>query len=489
MSEELAARLVVGIEGPQLQPREEAWLSRWRPAGVVLFRRNVVTADQLRTLCRGVRRLLRADAEIVADQEGGAVSVLAAALGRPPAAFGLGWLDDVELTRRVHRETARRAGEMGIGRLLAPCADVLVEPENPVIGSRAFGSDVSRVARHVAAAVSGLREGGVAACLKHWPGHGGTRCDSHDSPAAGPRGFSREPFAAGLAAGADAIMVGHLLVEGSGSEPQAPATLSGPEISRARGMAAGRPLRLYADDVSMGSLWPAMRAAGIVGGEPEQAGIQDPARLPLAWFDRLVRAGCDRLLCWRIPWGAFPCADASEPSDHLLQAAGADPFAGSDLPDATLDELPSYAEVRSLLASRVRDDCDFSRAETILWWDATGGDRWGGPRDLRSILDRHFTRVVPWTPSDGGPLTESFGWLLVTSHRPLSAIPSSAILQAAPWDVHGCAIAMGHPVLADELSRFLPPAWRIGRLFDARTADLAPVLVRRGPAGTVRGGV
>ena len=80
------------------------------------------------------------DLEIVADHEGGPVSQLSFAVGRPPAAWALGVLDDPDLTRRVFVETGRRCRQLGIDRLLAPCADVLTEVHNPVIGSRAFGN-------------------------------------------------------------------------------------------------------------------------------------------------------------------------------------------------------------------------------------------------------------------------------------------------------------------------------------------------------------
>ena len=103
----LARRLVVGLAGSWPTARERNWLQRWRPAGVILFSRNVTSSAQLTALCR----LLHDDLpglEIVSDHEGGAVSQLAAAAGRPPAAWSLGVLDDLSLTRRVHRETGER---------------------------------------------------------------------------------------------------------------------------------------------------------------------------------------------------------------------------------------------------------------------------------------------------------------------------------------------------------------------------------------------
>ncbi|MBA4378965.1 MAG: hypothetical protein C0395_10010 [Gemmatimonas sp.] len=252
----VAGRLVVGLLGPALLPAEAAWLRRHRPAGVILFGRNVRDAAQLRGLCDDLRRALPAGAEIMADQEGGAVSVLAAAAGRPPSAWTLGAIDDPELTRRVHRATAQRARDCGLDRLLAPCADVLLAPGNTVIGSRAFGSSSGLVARHVAAAVRGLREGGVRCCLKHWPGHGAVARDTHLG-AATPVPFRDErPYAAGLAAGAEAIMLGHLVAPGEAS----PASLSLPAATRARRLGAGL---LLSDDITMGALRSPLAALGV----------------------------------------------------------------------------------------------------------------------------------------------------------------------------------------------------------------------------------
>jgi len=210
--------VLVGLNGQTLLPRERELLRRLRPRGVVLFKRNVDSLPQLRALCAEVETLLATESVvplIAADQEGGPVSVLGRALGCPPSACALGLADDPELTRRVHRETARRARHAGVNFLLAPVADVN-RPQNPVVGIRAFGEESELVAAHAAAAVRGLREGGVYACAKHWPGHGSPGLDSHQEHT----GLELEleswqrvdlpPFGATVRAGAEALMVGHL---------------------------------------------------------------------------------------------------------------------------------------------------------------------------------------------------------------------------------------------------------------------------------------
>ena len=82
------------------------------------------------------------------------------------------------LTRRVYAAIGADLARLGINIDLAPCADVLAPAGSPVVGTRSFGSDPALVARHVAAAVAGLQSAGVAACAKHFPGHGSTAGDS-----------------------------------------------------------------------------------------------------------------------------------------------------------------------------------------------------------------------------------------------------------------------------------------------------------------------
>ena len=295
--DDLARSLVVGLAGPGLHRAERAWLARRQPAGVILFARNVVDAEQLRALCLELRSLVPG-LEIVADHEGGPVAVLAAAVGRPPSAATLGLLDDPDLTRRVHTETAVRLAACGLDRVLAPVADVLSEPRNPVIGVRAFGPEAALVARHVAAAVAGLRAGGLAVCLKHWPGHGGTAADSHLGAAVGAGTQAVAPFLAGLEAGADALMVAHVQPAGDGGLP---ASLDPAVAAAARALVPGQVLRLYADDITMGALRGPLAARGVA--VPPGQGLIEPGDLSAAWCAALRAAAATG--CW---CGAFPGA-------------------------------------------------------------------------------------------------------------------------------------------------------------------------------------
>ncbi len=187
-------------------------------AGYVLFGYNVVDPPQLGRLVESLREH-RADVVIGIDEEGGDVTRLAHAQGSPyPGNAALGAADDPDLTRAVYRAIGTELAELGINLNLAPTVDVNVADENPIIGTRSFGVDPARVAAHTAAAVTGLQEAGVAACAKHFPGHGATVVDSHlelpvvDVPPQVLWERELPPFKAAIAAGTRAIMSAHIRV-------------------------------------------------------------------------------------------------------------------------------------------------------------------------------------------------------------------------------------------------------------------------------------
>ena len=188
-------------------------------SGVVLFAWNCGKG------LAGLTDALRAEQShvlIAIDEEGGDVTRLEAEAGSSyPGNNALGAIDDVELTERVAGAIASDLGAVGINVNLAPVADVNTNPRNPVIGVRSFGSTGELVARHVAAFVRGLQRNGVAACAKHFPGHGDTELDSHvDLPtAAGDLAEALLPFRAAIDAGVRSIMTAHIRVPELDDEP------------------------------------------------------------------------------------------------------------------------------------------------------------------------------------------------------------------------------------------------------------------------------
>ncbi len=187
-------------------------------AGVTLFGPNVESPGQLAALTATLRGA--ADEPVIAiDEEGGDVTRIAHRRGSPyPGNAALGAVDDPGLTEAVYAALGTDLGALGINLNLAPAVDVNTAADNPVIGTRSFGSDTALVARHAAAAVTGLQSAGMAACAKHFPGHGSTQLDSHhvvatvDASAALLAIRDLPPFAAAIAAGVRAVMPGHLRV-------------------------------------------------------------------------------------------------------------------------------------------------------------------------------------------------------------------------------------------------------------------------------------
>ncbi len=224
------ALLVPGFVGHDVPD----WLRRRLDAGlgaVAIFARNVVGTEQLRLLTADLHRR-RPGLLVALDEEGGDVTRLGAVDGsRHPGARALGTIDDVALTRRVASSIGADLDAAGIDWDWAPVADVNSNPDNPVIGVRSFGADAALVARHAAAAVTGLQDdAGILACAKHFPGHGDTAVDSHhDLPMVSAsleelREVALLPFRSCVAAGVRSVMTGHLRM--LALDPQEPATLS-----------------------------------------------------------------------------------------------------------------------------------------------------------------------------------------------------------------------------------------------------------------------
>lgn len=224
-----AGVLLPGFEGTEL-PDPLAARLRDGLAGVVLFAANVSNPDQVRALTDAVRAA-RPTAVIAIDEEGGDVTRLHQAVGSPEPGNGvLGRIDDEAATAASARRIGLELAAAGCTLDLAPTLDVNTNADNPVIGARSFGHHAELVARHGAAWVRGLHSAGIAACAKHFPGHGDTAVDSHvDLPVVDHdldvlRARELLPFVAAIDAGVDAVMTSHIVLPRL--DPATPATLS-----------------------------------------------------------------------------------------------------------------------------------------------------------------------------------------------------------------------------------------------------------------------
>jgi beta-N-acetylhexosaminidase len=285
-------------------------------AGVTLFAPNMAAGPDALAELTATLRAVAPDLLVAADEEGGDVTRVWYDTGSPyPGNAALGAVDDVELTERVHAAIGADLAALGVNLDLAPCLDVLAAPENPVVGTRSFGADPALVARHGAAAVRGLQAAGVAACAKHFPGHGATLLDSHAELAIVPDGLAAveardlPPFRAAVAAGVLAVMPGHLRVAGLTGE--LPASLSAAAITLLRTSLAFQGV--------------------VVSDALEMRAVSDPFGIPGAAV-RALAAGNDLL-----------CLGRDVPEDGYLAVGAAlcDAVRAGDLPGARLEEAAS----------------------------------------------------------------------------------------------------------------------------------------------------
>lgn len=309
--------LLAGFSGPRI-PRDLAQdVEAGRVGGVIFFSRNVESPAQLRDVIAHLRRLEPADAPllIAVDQEGGRVARLRDPWATWPPARTLGEHRDPDLARTFGEALGVQLRREGFNLDFAPVVDVDSNPLNPVIGDRSL-SDTSQVVADLGAAVvRGLQGTGVAACAKHFPGHGDTDLDSHlDLPSLGHDLARLEevelpPFRAVIEAEVASIMTAHVVF--SAIDPKRPATLSPDAINMLRER-LGYQGAVFTDDLEMGAV-------------AKHYSVEERILGPL-------RAGVDGLL-------VCSQADLRAEAIRLLQRA----------PDALLE--PALVRIRALKAA------------------------------------------------------------------------------------------------------------------------------------------
>jgi len=251
---------ILGCAGPVLGDDERRFFRAADPFGFILFARNVETPDQLRALCTALREAVGRDAPILIDQEGGRVARLRAPHWRE-------WLPPLEQVQRYRPSDAPRAmwlryrliadelRTVGIDANCAPMVDIPTDRAHPVIRDRCYGLDAQTVAENGRAVADGLLAGGVLPVLKHIPGHGRPRGDSHvelprtDAPLDVLRNTDFAPFAA--LADLPMGMTAHVVY--GALDPDRPATLS-PGVIRIIRHEIGFDGLLMSDDLSMQAL-------------------------------------------------------------------------------------------------------------------------------------------------------------------------------------------------------------------------------------------
>lgn len=233
----IGQKLLFAFKGKQtLSPEIITAFKKYRPSGITLFRPfNVGTVEELRNLNADLQKLAHElnlpPLLITADQEGGQLMAVGDCT-LLPGNMALGATRSLELARKAGEVLGRELAALGINVNYAPCVDVNINPQNPVIGVRSFSEDPQLVAKLSSAMIEGMQSQGVAATAKHFPGHGDTDSDSHHALGTVSHSIQRLhsveliPFSSAIQADAKLIMTAHLGITSIDGENPPPATLS-----------------------------------------------------------------------------------------------------------------------------------------------------------------------------------------------------------------------------------------------------------------------
>ena len=250
---------MVGIPHPHLDYATRRILVDLRPGGVILFGRNYTDLETLTTLCEELHAINQDNPPLVAiDHEGGRVHRLTPPFTHFPPAAHIGHTHSPDLAYQVGLAMGRELQAVGIDLDFAPVLDVFSNPDNTVIGDRAFSTDPHQVARFGCALARGLREAGVIPCGKHFPGHGATLLDSHhdlprDERAANAfEEIDLIPFRRACQEHIEMIMTAHVLYPAL--DPERPATLSPHILTDLLRKQLGFSGVIVSDDLEMGAI-------------------------------------------------------------------------------------------------------------------------------------------------------------------------------------------------------------------------------------------
>lgn len=305
--------LMIGVAGPELAEHEKRWLAAPGVAGVLLFARNYQSRGQLMALCDSIRAAGGEDMLIAVDQEGGPVQRFREGFTRLPPLSAIGQVHDrdpEEAVRLAEEHAWVMASELrasGVDFSFAPVVDLA--RGNAAIGPRAFHADPVVAAELSQAYVRGMHLGGMAAVLKHFPGHGSVAADTHKAQAIDPRSLEqirREdllPFAEGIEARAEAVMMAHVIYPEVDALPAGYSKAWIGQILRGEMQFAGV---VVSDDISMA-------AAGTAGSVAERvrAHLDAGCDLILACFPEVVEEAI----------AAMPAAPSSSLDLAILRGA------------------------------------------------------------------------------------------------------------------------------------------------------------------------
>jgi len=261
IEEKIGQLVIVGLDGYKVDDNVREMIEEYHVGGFIIYKKNVETVEQLVNLTntlKAANSVNKIPLFISVDEEGGQVTRMPEGIRKLPASGKLGELNDEKLAYEIGKLLGMELKYFGFNMNFAPVLDINSNPENPVIGKRAFGADEDIVSRLGIEAMKGIQSEGVISVVKHFPGHGDTSVDSHiglprvDHGLDRLRGFELVPFARAIENGADAIMVAHILFPQI--DPNNPATLSSTIIGGILKEEMGFEGLVVTDDMTMGAI-------------------------------------------------------------------------------------------------------------------------------------------------------------------------------------------------------------------------------------------
>lgn len=231
LRQQVGQLFMIGFEGTTVTKELASSITEWKPGGVILFARNLETTAQIVELTNDLHRLSPDSPLLISiDQEGGRVSRLPTEFTIFPPGQLVGDCNSSELAYAAAATTAAELRAVGINMNMAPVLDVNSNPQNPIIGDRAFGTTPAKVCEMALATMAGLQDNKIVACGKHFPGHGDTMTDSHKELPVVAASLERlheiewPPFRYVIEHGIVTLMTAHVLYQAL--DPKLPATLS-----------------------------------------------------------------------------------------------------------------------------------------------------------------------------------------------------------------------------------------------------------------------
>lgn len=261
LDEKIGQLLIIGLDGPKVDEHIERMVKDYKIGGFILFKHNIVDEEQALSLLNSLKSLNSQNPIplfLSIDEEGGRVSRLPNSFTKLPPAEKVGRRGDKAISLEYGTIIGKRVKALGFNVNFAPVLDINSNPNNPVIGDRAFGSDKSKVITHGLRVMEGIKEEGILAVVKHFPGHGDTHIDSHielpiiEKELDELKELELTPFKEAIKKGVDGIMVAHILFPKLDSEY--PSTLSNKIIEGLLRNELGFEGLIFSDDMTMGAI-------------------------------------------------------------------------------------------------------------------------------------------------------------------------------------------------------------------------------------------